>query len=563
MHLPADVLISMRDAARAAGEHALQVKWDGVKESTLKADESIVTKADKEGEAIIRERLAAYGFNILGEEDGLTDHQSDYTFVIDPIDGTTNYDRGDPGWMVCIGLMYKGEPVAGVTYQPDVDKMYFAEQGKGAYLEVRNKTIPLHIPPAPARSYVIDTLFSRHPNFERQGVLYARSYEDIPDVLEDIAGKKITPKYRTTGCPSVPLSGIAEGTRSALIAKPVKLWDVAASIIIAKEAGALVHYVPEDLSKDGLQDEHMILASVPEIFPALKHIFESTINKHAHVYNARSDDDIPQKMAQQNIRYGISVGRRQPMHGAHLDCIQEMQKAGLHPVIVIGSANEADNKYFDPLQNPFSIAQQREQIRLAMEKSGVRDYTILALRDRGSMQHWVSSLNWMLQQHNIKAEEAVMHFRTKAVDKDKLEGIIKPLSAYQETITDYGISVWESVNRDVAFDAVSASPYRLMDVEGEAFNRLSHQLVVPEYVKEQALQARKANPDKALLSDLPVTMVDLSLMRMANERGVSTATLLKGKKAAALEQVVEATQMALKQPYITIKDPAPSNSPDA
>ena len=549
IQLPENLMEDMRLAAIEAGQNALLVKKEGRKAGGLKEDQSIITIGDTEGEEIIRKRLGKYGFSILGEEQGYKEGHKDFVIIIDPIDGTTNYDIGDPAWMASIGLLYKDKPVAGVTYQPELDKLYWAEEGKGAFLKTGDHVTELKIPPPPTRSYVIDLLFARHPNFEQQGIFYGRSYEEIPDALEAITGKKITPKYRTTGCPSVPLCAIADGGRSALIAKPIKLWDVAASIVIAQEAGAQIHFVPEDPQKAGLEDWHMMVAAVPELFPTLKHIFDATVGRHANVYNTLEDYDIAEQFAQNGIKYGISVGRRQPMHVVHMDCIQEIVDAGLHPVIVIGSANAADSEYYDPVKNPLSIDQQREQIKTAMQNAGIEDYTILDLRDRGSTQYWVSSLNWMLHENDIKAEEAVMHFRTKDIDKEQLEGAILPLSAHQQAIIDYGISVWESVNKNREYDTISSTPFRYMDLnDTENLALMQRILSTPELIITYANQARENNPDKELLENVPVTMADLTLERLRQDKDISTADVVQSHEAESLNQLSQAITTIMTKP---------------
>ena len=546
--LPKDLLEKMKIAAREAGAHALAIQMDK-KENSLKEDDSIVTKGDTEGEAIIRQHLSHYGFSILGEEQGYTPGRGEYSIIIDPIDGTTNYAIGDPSWMVSIGVMQGDEAVAGVAYQPVLDKLYYAEKGKGAFLEQRGICRPLHIPPLTATTpVVIDTLFARHPNFERQGVLYGRTYEDAPDIAEALVGKKITAKYRTTGCPSVPLCNLADGVRTALIAKPVKLWDVAAGLIIAKEAGADIHFAPETPEKSGLSDWHMMVASIPELFQPLMHIFESTISKRAKVYNALSDTQAVQHLKEDGISYGVTVGRRQPMHNVHVDCIKEIAQAGLHPVIIIGSNNAPSSPYYDPLRNPLTESQQRQQIKHVMEREGITDYTVLALNDRGHMQHWVSSLRWELQKAGIKSNQAVMHFRRKVADKEQLEGGIKPLSAYQETMSDYGLAVWESVNRRPEHDQVSASPYRIMDVESEAFHGTQSSLADPTYIQDMAQSARARNPDKAMLEGIPVTMLDLTLDRLREEKTLSTRELLNDHAPENMGALQRAIEQALSLP---------------
>ena len=101
----------------------------------------VVTRADKESEAyIVQAILGRYpGHGILGEEGGVMGTAgSDYRWVIDPLDGTTNYSQGLPIFSVSIALQHKGETVAGVVYAPYLGELFWASKGGGAYMKSRS-----------------------------------------------------------------------------------------------------------------------------------------------------------------------------------------------------------------------------------------------------------------------------------------------------------------------------------------------------------------------------------------------------------------------------------------
>lgn len=548
VELPEGLMEAMRKAAREAGDNAVRVREEEPESATLKSDKSIVTRGDTEGEAIIRRHLAPFmehqGFGFLGEETGRTEGTSGFDFVVDPIDGTTNYALGDPNWLVSIGITYHGEPVAGVTYQPEVDKLYYAAEGHGAFLERRGKTKQLRISDDMPTAHVLDLLLARHPSFENQRAINSRWFEMVPELTRNAQ----IGRFRTAGCPSVPLCMMAEGSRQAIIAKPVKLWDVAASIPIAREAGAKIALERETGGPATLDDELTMVAATKNLFPHVKELYDQTIGRAAHRYHSLSDHNLSEQFASHGIKYGVTIGRRQPMHRAHIDCIKEIVEAGLHPVIVIGSVNQAESRFYQPIKNPLDEAQQREQIRRAMDRAGIKDYTVLALKDMGHNEFWASSLAKLLHDNSIKPSECVSHYRSKAADADGSDALA-PMSATEEFLTGYGISVWHSVNRNHELDNLNASGFRKTDLMADDMQKiLIRDLAAPDFLMIEAERARAENPYKALLANLPITTLDLSLRRFHDERHLSTAEILQGKKAESLDEVEKAMEAALKNP---------------
>lgn len=128
----------MKSIAKQAGAIALagQLELQKKRIHTKGNARDLVTDTDRAVEEFIcsriREEYPQYG--IFGEETGKSDSVSEYCFIIDPIDGTASFVHNLPNWCVSIGLHKNGEPVAAVVYQPVMDDLYYAEKGKGAYL---------------------------------------------------------------------------------------------------------------------------------------------------------------------------------------------------------------------------------------------------------------------------------------------------------------------------------------------------------------------------------------------------------------------------------------------
>src|ERR1044071_2080953 len=103
---------------------------------SLKSEINLVTDVDRASEQLIREAIASHypRHQVLGEESGLDEIVSDYRWVVDPLDGTTNFAHGFPHFAVSIALEHKGETLLGVVYDPMRDELFAAERGAGATL---------------------------------------------------------------------------------------------------------------------------------------------------------------------------------------------------------------------------------------------------------------------------------------------------------------------------------------------------------------------------------------------------------------------------------------------
>lgn len=212
-------------AAREAGH--LLMKNYGKVSVRYKEDRSIVTKSDIESEKIIKEILQRKfpDYSFLGEESGKEKRISRYTWIVDPLDGTTNYIIRNPFFDVSIALAHKEEPILGVVYYPFQDELFYAERGKGAYLN--NKRISVS-----KQGDIEDSIicFCNAPDNE--------SAERMSRIFSEI--KLVNNKLRQIGAGALELSYVACGRVEAFFMVKLNPWDVAAGALLVKEAGGVL-----------------------------------------------------------------------------------------------------------------------------------------------------------------------------------------------------------------------------------------------------------------------------------------------------------------------------------
>lgn len=189
-----------------------------------------VSTADKKAEDTLYKELKkarpSYGF--LMEESGEIKGESEYTWIIDPLDGTTNFLHGIPHFAISIGLQKEKELIAGVIYDPIKDELFYAEKGGGAFLNERRLRVS-------ARSQLGDALLAT-------GVPFAIHSENIRDKFLNTM-KEIMPQVagiRRQGAASLDLAYVAAGRYEGYWEASLFPWDVAAGIIIVREAGGYV-----------------------------------------------------------------------------------------------------------------------------------------------------------------------------------------------------------------------------------------------------------------------------------------------------------------------------------
>ena len=216
---------------------------------TMKGAGDCVSRADKRAEEIIEEELMAarpsYGF--LGEESGEKEGEDPTRrWIVDPLDGTTNYLHGMPHWAVSIALEHKGQIVAAVVYDPAKDEMFYAEKGQGAWL---NDSQRLRVT---QRTKMIETVYATGLPFAGSKYLPA-ALSDLGRLLPVCAG------VRRWGAASLDLAYVAAGRYDGYWERGLKIWDIAGGVLLVREAGGLVE--PIRAEQDLLNDGHVVAAS--------------------------------------------------------------------------------------------------------------------------------------------------------------------------------------------------------------------------------------------------------------------------------------------------------------
>lgn len=194
----------------------------------------VVTVADKESERYLIDAIAkSYPQHaVLGEESGMHAGHSDYCWVIDPLDGTTNYSQGLPVFTVSIALQYRGETLLGVVYAPYLDEMYEACRGRGASLNghpIRVSTKSETARSVVATGFPIDK--DRNPD---------NNLDNLSRILPRVRG------VRRMGSAAYDLCSVAAGFLDGYWELNLHEWDVCAGILIVTEAGGEVRSFRDD-----------------------------------------------------------------------------------------------------------------------------------------------------------------------------------------------------------------------------------------------------------------------------------------------------------------------------
>ncbi|MDA5094161.1 inositol monophosphatase family protein [Aliiroseovarius sp. KMU-50] len=215
---------------------------------SMKGAGDFVSRADIAAEKIIREELleARPNYGWLAEEGGeIEGKDPTRRWIVDPLDGTTNFLHGLPHWAISIALEHKGEIVAGVIFDAAKDEMFMAEKGAGAWLNQSRLR-------ASGRTRMIESIFATGLPFGGRS--------DLPETLQDLARLlPATAGVRRFGAASLDLAYVAAGRYDGFWERRLHAWDVAAGLVIAKEAGALLE--PIDKNGDILSDGELIVAN--------------------------------------------------------------------------------------------------------------------------------------------------------------------------------------------------------------------------------------------------------------------------------------------------------------
>lgn len=196
---------------------------------SIKGPANFVSAADHKAEEIIFKELskARPGYGFLMEERGeIIGGDRTHRWIVDPLDGTTNFLHSNPLFAVSIGLEREGQLVAGVIYNPASDELFTAEKGKGAYMNDRRLRVA-------ARAALSDALITTGiPHRGRGG--HERFLKEMATLMQEVAG------IRRTGSAALDLAFVAAGRFDAYWEHNLKPWDLAAGLVIVREAGGFV-----------------------------------------------------------------------------------------------------------------------------------------------------------------------------------------------------------------------------------------------------------------------------------------------------------------------------------
>ena len=247
----ANLNIKMK-AARAAGKSLVKDfrEVENLQVSTKGAGD-FVSRADIAAQEIIKTELMEarpnYGWLAEEEKEEIEGKDPTRRWIVDPLDGTTNFLHGLPHWAVSIALEHKGEIVSAVVYNAAQDEMYYAEKGTGAWMNEGRLRVS-------GRNKMIECIFATGLPFAGRA--------DLPETLQDLARLlPATSGVRRFGAASLDLCYVAAGRFDGYWERRLNSWDIAAGVLIAKEAGALIESV--DPKGNVLTDGDLICSNEP------------------------------------------------------------------------------------------------------------------------------------------------------------------------------------------------------------------------------------------------------------------------------------------------------------
>lgn len=220
----------MIKAARIAGRKLLRDFGEVENlQVSMKSAGDFVSRADMKAEEVIREELtdARPNYGWLGEEsEEVKGADPTRRWIVDPLDGTTNFLHGLPHWAVSIGLEHKGDVVSAVVFDPVKDEMFTAEKGGGCWLNDSRLRVS-------GRRRMIEMIFATGLPFAGKG--------DLPETLKELA--RILPAsagIRRFGAASLDMAYVAAGRYDGFWERGLKPWDLAAGLCLVKEAGGFI-----------------------------------------------------------------------------------------------------------------------------------------------------------------------------------------------------------------------------------------------------------------------------------------------------------------------------------
>ena len=215
------------EAARIAGKYQ-RYRFESALKVALKGDKDLVTEVDQESERLIVGHLLSSfpEHTIVAEEGEYQPGDTSFRWIIDPLDGTTNYAHGFPWFCVSIGLESAGELVAGVIFNPMHNELFTATKGGGAYLNGRRLQVSTRFP-------LQNTLLGT-------GFPYDCASDPANNFADFITFQKAARGIRRAGAAALDLAYVAAGRLDGFWELKLKPWDVAAGVLLVREAGGTV-----------------------------------------------------------------------------------------------------------------------------------------------------------------------------------------------------------------------------------------------------------------------------------------------------------------------------------
>ncbi|MCT4574948.1 MAG: inositol monophosphatase [Alphaproteobacteria bacterium] len=228
----------IKDIAKQAGDKALdyQAKISSLNVKT-KGIGDFVSQADTECEGFIKKELNKNfkGFSFLAEESGEEDHNSDYLWIIDPIDGTTNFLKGLKEFSCSICLQEKGKTIVSVVYFPAMGELYYASRDKkGAFMEYTNSEKPT------AKSIECNQKTTLSESLISYGIGKS-CFEKTNSIMKHLS--EVSGGIRSIGVSSLDLIRVARGEFGAYIKSSIQKWDLYPASYIAEKAGAVIYTI--------------------------------------------------------------------------------------------------------------------------------------------------------------------------------------------------------------------------------------------------------------------------------------------------------------------------------
>ena len=218
---------------------------------SLKGPGDFVTASDKKVEKILIDELqkARPDYSILSEEIGEINNDTSFKWIIDPIDGTANFLHGVPHFAISVGLEHNKEIICGIIYDPIKDEMFTAEKGAGSYINNQRMRVSSR---AKLKDCIVFTGGPKHESKDKE--LELKEYNKF--------STQVFAPIRKMGSASLDMAYVAAGRSDGFWQRNLNYWDIAAGIILIKEAGG---FVTDVYGKDDYIQNRTILATNAKI----------------------------------------------------------------------------------------------------------------------------------------------------------------------------------------------------------------------------------------------------------------------------------------------------------